>query len=166
MVTVIVNLVVRVEKISQNERRKQVLRNIEVTAESISITGKGNFKEIGPKYKGLVISHFNVRFKNKNDKVAYTMRLCNNNSEDVLVQDISIGRVFCVDTEENAMDCGNVIIRKGFYNDNNEVMKNTVLKKNACMNANVDLEYVGENVENELLMNIEQFSFNIKVIDK
>lgn len=165
-VTIIVNLAVKVEEISQNERKRQILKNIEVTFESIAITGKGNFLKIGPKYEELVISEFNTKFMKKDDKVSYTMRLCNNNSEDVFIQGISIGQKNCSDRGNKEMDCRNIIIKKDFYDDDNNVLKNVYLKKNTCMNAKISLEYVGEDLDDEIRMHIEQFSFNIKTLEK
>lgn len=166
LVTIMVNLVVKVENISQRERRKQMLKNIELTEEKIVITGKGNFVKHGPRYENLVVSDFNVRFMNKNDKVVYELVLCNNNVEDVMLERISIGNMTCSDNHGNSIDCSNINIDKDFYNVDNKVMRKMILKSNACVSARMKLEYVGEGFDKEILAHIEHFSFNIRTIEK
>lgn len=164
LVTIIVNLIVKVDKLSENERRRKVLGNVKVTAEKVAIRGQGNFNKKGPMYDKLVISDFKVKVRTQGDKVQYIYRLCNENMEDVKVQDISMSRISCMNHKGKEMDCGNIEINKYFMTDDNKIVEDSLFKSNTCLNTVVSVEYKGEDLEEDLLVDIEQFSFNIDVI--
>lgn len=164
LVTVMVSLILKVDKLTENEKRKKILSNVKVTAEKVEIVGNGNFYKKGPKYDKLVVSDFKVKVRQQGDKIEYVYRLCNDNIEAVKINDISIGKIACKDHNGNEMDCGNVKIKKYFMNED-EIVKDVLFDGNTCLNTVISVEYIGENLKDDLLVKVDQFSFNIDVIN-
>lgn len=166
LVTIILSVATKVSVISSYENRKKVLENVAVVAQRVVVSGHGNFIKSGPRYDALTISDVNVKFKTKNDKVRYALRLCNKNSEDVVVDKITNGNMICSDSDGNELDCGNVRISKKFTNSGLEIVSGTLLEAQTCMVADIEITYLGDNRDDELNVHIDQFSFNIDVVEK
>lgn len=166
LVTVAVSIVNTVEKISREERIKEVLSNVEVKSTKLELVGNGNFNDSSPSIEGNIISDYRVKFLNSGDRVLYTLKVCNDNEEDVLVYDLSVGQMSCSDGSGNIRSCEGVTGNYYLVDGSTVIDGQHTLKAKACINIVLDTEYVNLEKAQETRVKVEQFILGLDVIEK
>lgn len=165
-VTIIISLATTVDKISREEKNRKVLSNIEVKATKLNLVGQGNFVLNSPNYKDRVISDYKVKFMNIGDKVSYSLKVCNNNDENVIVNGISMGNVNCSDMFGNDRSCDNVRLDKYILDGSRILETDSTMKAKTCYTVVIDAEYIGNDLDEELFVEVKQFVLDVEVIEK
>jgi len=165
IVTIVVSLFTTVEKLSKEEKKDKILSNVTIRSTIVDLYGHGNFIFSGPSYKERVISNYKVKLLNKNDKVTYCLKFCNNNDLDVMFNGILTNEIVCSNQTGYVRSCDNVIV-DSYLLDGSRVFDNGILKAKACYDMVIDTEYLGEDLDEELRVYISQFILDMDVVEK
>lgn len=166
LVAMMISVVNTVEKISREEKVKEVLSNVEVKSTKLELIGNGNFLDRGPTIDGNIFRDYKVRLLNNGDRVTHTLKVCNNNEEDVLIYGLSIGQMSCGDKKGNIRSCDGVVGNYYLMDGNTVIEEQYILKAKACINVVLDTSYCNLENAHEITIKVDQFSLDLDVIEK
>lgn len=144
-----------------DDKQKEAINDILVSSSKIKLTGNGNFVDGTPKVNGTEILDFNVILKTKSDKVSYSLKICNNNLEDIVYVSSNYDNLKCSDESGKLVGCENILV-SGYVRRGNKIIEgNELIPANSCSDFVIDVEYIGYDMRITQVF-IDRYIFNIK----
>lgn len=165
-VTIGITLITTIEKISKEEKIDKVLNNVKVDSTKVHLIGKANFVSSTPLIDGRMVPDFKAKFLNKNDMIIYNIKFCNDNIEDVMISGLVTGQMTCMDNLGNIQGCENILDNSHLLDGSMVLNESYRFKAKSCITLVIDLEYVGDNRNEEIQVMVDQYLLGISMLEK
>ena len=147
---------------SDADNEKKLLANVVSSSSKVKISGNGNFVGTTPKVDGTAVSNFNVKLSTPGDKVEYSIRFCNMNSQELKYDSLWEGNISCSDELGASKSCENINVASYVVVGDKKLKINDVIEKNSCIQLVVEAEFTGS-VPSETIVSVNEYFLELKV---